>query len=215
MQSRLNPKPLIQAVVLLLMALMYSCSVHAESPSILGAEVVPPVFQAVFAEIEAASDIPMLLPTEIPEEALRDPEPGQPQPFFVSIDVADIDRYEVNLDAIEDCYGAGYCTFGLMGAERITQTTPSVDEMYAFMLDPNYQPVMRSEEPISEVALSRGINGLFIPWVCGANCNAAKVYWEQAGIRYYVGIRGPVEKATVVAIANSMIENEPEAVPAQ
>ena len=195
----------------LLLPLMLSCSVQAEAPSILGAEVIPPVFNAVYQEVSANSDIPMLLPTTIPEEALREPEPGQEQPFFVSIDEADVNRYEINLDAIVGCEGAGYCNFGLMGAERITQQTQSVDEIYAFMLDPEYQPMMRSEEPISEVELSGGMTGTFIPWVCGANCNAAKVYWEQEGIRYFVGIRGPIDRATVVASANSMIENQPAA----
>ncbi|MEL6384380.1 MAG: hypothetical protein AAFQ89_18360 [Cyanobacteria bacterium J06626_18] len=188
-----------------------SCSVQAEAPSMLGAEVIPPVFDAVHQEVAANSDIPMLLPTEIPEEALREPEPGQEQPFFVSIDDVDVDRYEINLDAIPGCEGAGYCTFGILAAERITQDTPSVDEQYAFMLDPEYQPIKRSEEPISEVALLNGITGLFIPWVCGANCNTAKVFWEQEGIRYFIGIRGPVDRATVVAIANSMIANQPAA----
>ncbi len=195
----------------LLLPLMLSCSVQAEAPSILGAEVVSPVFEAVYQEVSANSDIPMLLPTEIPEAALREPEPGQTQPFFVSIDEADVNRYEINLDAIAGCEGAGYCTFGILAAERIMQDTPSIDEQYAFMLDPTYQPIKRSEEPISEVELVGGITGTFIPWVCGANCNTAKVVWEQEGIRYFIGIRGPVDRATVVAIANSMIANQPTA----
>lgn len=195
----------------LLSWLVYGCPAQAETPSVLGVEVVPPVFQAIYTDVEAGSDIPMLLPTEIPDAALREPEEGQTLPFFVSADVIDVDRYEVNLDAIAGCEGAGYCTFGIMGAERMTAQTESLDDRYAFMLDPNYQPMMRSEDPISEVELSGGIIGTFIPWVCGANCNTSKVYWEQEGIRYYVGIRGPVEKTTVMAIANSMIENEPRA----
>ncbi|MEM1278525.1 MAG: hypothetical protein AAGG53_00605 [Cyanobacteria bacterium P01_H01_bin.152] len=196
----------------LISPLVLSCSVQADSPSILGAEVVPPMFEAIYQEVLDGSDIPMLLPTTIPEAVLREPQPGQTQPFFVSSDEIDIDRYEVNLDGLSGCEGAGYCTFGLMGAERVTSETPSVDERYAFMLDPKYQPIKRSEEPISTVELSGALTGTFIPWVCGANCNAAKVYWQQGDIRYYVGIRGPIDQATVVAIANSMIENQPDAI---
>jgi hypothetical protein len=68
--------------------------------------------------------------------------------------------------------------------------------------------MMRSEEPITTVNLSGGLTGTFIPWVCGANCNAAKVFWEEQGIRYFVGIRSG-RMRDVVAIANSMIENQP------
>lgn len=201
-------------LILLAALALGGCSVSADSAAVLGAEEVPPMFAEVYAQVEQASDIPMLLPTIMPEDVLREPEPGQTQPFFVSTDVIDVDRYEVNLDAMAGCEGAGYCTLGLLGAERITPETLSVDELYAYYLDPEFQPVRRSEEPIAEVELAGGITGTFIPWVCGANCSTAKVYWVQSGIRYVVGIRGPVDQATVVEIANSMIENQPAAVDA-
>jgi hypothetical protein len=162
-------------------------------------------FESVYEQVSEASSIPVLIPPSLPREALRSPDAEIP--LYTSIDLAEQNAYEINFDAKPDCYGAGYCTFGLMGAERITADTESVDERYAFYLDPDYQPVRRSEEPISEVQLAGGMTGIFIPWVCGANCNTAKVYWEQDGIRYYVGIR-MADKATVVAIANSMIENQ-------
>ena len=187
-------------------AILLGCSAQADYIS--GAAVVPPVFEAVYAEVAAQSGIPILLPTSIPEEALREPEEGQDEPFFVSTEMADANHYEVNLDAIQDCRGAGYCNFGMMGAERITADTESVDERYAYYLDPDYQPIQRSEEPISEVELSGDITGIFIPWVLGANYSTAKVYWEQEGVRYYVGIRGPISRAIIVEIANSMIENQ-------
>jgi hypothetical protein len=186
---------------------MLGCSANADVERVLGAEVVSETFRALYEEVSAGSDIPMLLPLSLPAEALREIPAGQETPFFTSIDLLQSSAYEANLDVTPDCEGAGYCTFGILGAERITADTESVDERYAFYLDPDYQPVRRSEEPISEVQLAGGMTGIFIPWVCGANCNTAKVYWEQDGIRYYVGIR-MADKATVVAIANSMIENQ-------
>ncbi|MEM1291132.1 MAG: hypothetical protein AAGH67_06650 [Cyanobacteria bacterium P01_H01_bin.162] len=200
--------------ILLAALALGGCSVSADSAAVLGAEVVPPMFAEVYAQVERDSNIPMLLPTSIPEIVLREQQPDQSQPFFVSTDVIDVDRYEVNLDAMAGCEGAGYCIFGIMGAERIMPGTPSVDEQYAYYLDPEYQPVQRSDEPIAEVQLANGLTGTFIPWVCGANCSTAKVYWQQEGIRYYIGIRGPIDQATVVEIANSMIENQPAAVDA-
>lgn len=200
-----------QLLILLLCALLAGCSARAQSDRILGAEVVPPVFEAVAAEVEAASSIPVLLPTSIPEVVLREPAPGQDEPFYPSIARADRGGYDINLDAIDQCYGAGYCNFGVLGAIRLTADTPTVDEEYSFYLDPTYQPMMRSEEPIATVTLSGGLTGTFIPWVCGANCNAAKVFWEEQGIRYFVGIRSG-RMRDVVAIANSMIENQPNSV---
>jgi len=189
----------------LMIAVSLGCSANAETDRILGAREIPSTFASVYEEVSATTSIPVLLPTSIPREALRNP--AAEVPLYTSLDLAEQNAYEINLDAQPDCYGAGYCSFGLMGAERITADTESVDERYAFYLDPNYQPVRRSEEPISEVQLVGGITGTFIPWVCGANCNTAKVYWKQDGIRYYVGIR-MADKATVVAIANSMVANQ-------
>jgi hypothetical protein len=193
---------------LLALPTLAGCSARAQSDRILGAEVVPPVFQTVAAEVQAASSIPVLLPTQIPEAVLREPAPGQTDAFYTSSEVADRGGYEINLDATDQCYGAGYCNFGVLGAIRLTADTPTVDEEYSFYLDPEYQPMMRSEEPITTVNLSGGLTGTFIPWVCGANCNAAKIFWEEQGIRYFVGIRSG-RMRDVVAIVNSMIENQP------
>lgn len=193
------------ALILILVSLNLGCSVKAAVNDGVGARVVPTVFESAYQQLSSATSIPVLLPTSMPPAALRSPDSDLPE--YTSIDLAEADAYEVNFDATPDCFGAGYCNFGFMGAERMTADTESVDQRYAFYLDPNYQPIKRSEEPISEVQLADGITGIFIPWVCGANCNTAKVYWEQDGIRYYVGIR-LADRATVVEIANSMIENQ-------
>jgi hypothetical protein len=57
------------------------------------------------------------------------------------------------------------------------------------------------------VSLAQGIQGYFLPFVCGANCDTSKVIWEQNGDRYTVGIRY-ASKATVIDFANSVIQNE-------
>ncbi|NEQ48208.1 MAG: hypothetical protein F6K00_33620 [Leptolyngbya sp. SIOISBB] len=202
------PRLVKASYLLLLMVILpvMGCAVNAQSDRVLGASQIPPAFADVYQEVSSATSIPVLVPTAFPREALR--EPDADVPLYTSIDLAERNQYEINFDAIDGCFGAGYCTFGAMGAQRITRDTPSVDEQYAYFLDPNYQPVRRSEEPIANVRLTGDIEGIFIPWVCGANCSAAKVYWEQEGIRYFVGIR-MADMDTVVALANSMIENAP------
>ena len=58
---------------------------------------------------------------------------------------------------------------------------------------------------MSRVGLSRGIQGWFIPWLCGANCNDAKVVWEEHIYRYSMGIKLG-DRASLVKMANSAIE---------
>ena len=60
---------------------------------------------------------------------------------------------------------------------------------------------------LHQAQLSHGITGYFIPYVCGASCDTSKVFWEQSGYRYSVGIR-MASQAAVVRMANSAIENE-------
>jgi hypothetical protein len=83
----------------------------------------------------------------------------------------------------------------------------SIQQDFAFEQAPDFQPVGRSPESMSEVTLAKGIHGYFIPFVCGANCDTSKVIWEQNGDRYKVGIRY-ASKTTVVELANSVIQNE-------
>jgi hypothetical protein len=165
-----------------------------EAPPIPGARTVASAFQPVIQQLQTQS-IPVVLPTELPFTAY---------PYLRS---TDSQSYEISLDHTPDCRGAGYCNDGVLKGERITQTTPSIQTRYSFETQPNFQPEARSPEQIGNVALARGTTGYFVPYVCGANCDSSKVVWDQGSYRYTVGIRYGA-KATVIALANSAIENE-------
>ena len=195
----------------------------ADETLIPGAKTVPDVFQSVVQQLQGQTQIPIVLPTQIPTDALVSFEGSQGglRPYInvpitadgkfetVSAYVLDSakEAYTITLDATLDCHGVDACSFGLLTAQQIYQNTPSVASQYAFELAPTFQPIARSPEPQGEVQLSHGINGYFVSYVCGANCDTSKVFWEQGSYRYSVGIR-MASQAAMVKMANSAIENE-------
>jgi hypothetical protein len=76
----------------------------------------------------------------------------------------------------------------------------------AHPLEPNVNGVVRhrSDEAPVAVQLSGDIQGYFFPWVCGASCNDAQVYWDENGYRYAVGIKVG-DKNNLIEMANSAI----------
>ncbi len=211
-----------RSLLCILCSLLMSCSATAQEPApIPGAQIVLPIFQPILEQLQRQTRIPVVLPTDIPTEAVVPESTGKPQAYiavpitqdgkfqhvYVHIIDAQPDRYEISLDATSTCQGQDSCSFGLLSAQQLHQGDQSVQAEYAFEQAPDFQPTGRSPEPIGEVALARGIPGYFVPFVCGANCDTAKVIWEQNGYRYKVGIRY-AEKATVVHLANSVIQNE-------
>ncbi|UIE40365.1 hypothetical protein KIK02_04405 [Leptodesmis sichuanensis A121] len=199
------------------------CSAAAQEPTpIPGARTVLPIFQPIVEQLQHQTPIPVVLPTNIPTEALMPNSTGKPQAYikvpitpegkfqqvFAHIIEAQQNRYEISLDATSTCRGQDSCSFGLLSGQLLHQGDPSIQAEYAFEQSPDFRPTERSPEAMRTVALARGITGYFVPFICGANCDTSKVIWEQNGYRYKVGIRY-ASKKTVVGVANSAIQNEP------
>jgi hypothetical protein len=156
--------------------------------------------------------IPLHLPTYIP--AVVKIRSGNPQanvttlklPVYAHLDEATPNGYTITIGYSKTCDGGNVCRLGTVVAQRLTNGTPPIDEQYAFM-KPNFGfKGQRSPEPMISVNLAQGIQGYFIPWICGATCNDAKVVWDQQGYRYSVGIKVG-DQAELMAMANSAIEN--------
>jgi hypothetical protein len=154
--------------------------------------------------------IPLRLPTYIPKigQRLKDPK-AKPEtlPLYGHLDQATPNRYQVTIGHTPTCEGGNVCRLGTIAATRITKGTPSISEEYASRKDPNYQG-KKSKELMSSVQLAKGIQGTFVPWVCGASCTDAEVVWDEAGYRYSVGIKVG-DRASLVEMANSAIERKP------
>lgn len=220
---RLKVRVLLGAFLISGLLLGSCANAIAQEPLMPGAKTVLPVFQNVVKQLQEKTRIPIVLPTQIPTGALvplaasnGGSQPyinvpidaqGQFQHIYASVLDSSEDGYELSLDATSDCHGADACSFGLVTAKRVYQTTLSVASAYAYEQQPDFRPIARSPEIMGDVELPHSIKGYFVPYVCGANCDTSKVFWEQNGVRYSVGIR-MASKAAVVAMANSAIENE-------
>jgi hypothetical protein len=184
-------------------------------------QTVLPEFQSLLPTLQKQTQLPIVLPIVIPIDAVVPSDSG-PKPYLnvpitadghfeqvvPHITVATPTHYEISLDATADCQGGDRCSFGWLSGEQVFQDTPTVASMYAYELEPDFQPMARSPEAMGEVAFSLAASRAFsFPFVCGANCDTSKIFWEQSGIRYGVGIRYG-SQATLIAFANSVIQNE-------
>jgi hypothetical protein len=185
----------------------YSCRpILSELPSVPNLEQL---YQPILKDLQMTG-IPLRLPTYVP--GYRPLPKGSPpivptgsERSLLAISRRNTpDRYFVMFAYSEDCSGASVCRFGVLGAERLTKETPSIDEQYASGLDS--RGGKRSPEPAGSVVLSKGIKGRFIPWVCGANCTDAFVVWEEGGYRYMVG-RKVGDRDALVKMASSAIDS--------
>ncbi len=211
-----------QMLMVLSCLVLLGCTAVASQPEpIQGVQHVPPGFESVLKNLQKQTQVPVVLPTRIPTQALVEMG-GKPQPYL-GVELTEEGEfkgvypfvltttpaaYEVSLDAESDCQGAGACSFGLLSGQKLMSNTPTVAQEYAYQSeDPTYNPIARSPEKPGPVSLSKGIKGYFVPYVCGANCDTSKVFWEQNGYRYMVGIRYASQK-TMIEMANSAIANQ-------
>ena len=155
------------------------------------------VLSSTVSKLKARTRVPLKLPTQMPQEEY---------PLYVTVNTATSDQYELTIGTDTDCSGGNYCRYGTISGRKITPSTPSVEDEYAFLNDPSYQPSVRSKEKMGKVTLANGVEGYFIPYVCGASCDDSKVIWEQNGYRYLIGVKSG-DKKTVVDMANSAISS--------
>lgn len=195
------------AIMFLLLAARAPLLFAQANERVLGVIEVIPEFVGFYEDLEGRTEVPVLLPTEVPL-------PEHLNEFFASATFAQQERYTVDLEAVEGCGGAGACTFGSMSGEVLTDQTPKLEEMYAPEMETLVNPGDRtvSSDPLGPVELVDGIEGYFIPWMATAQCSESKVYWVQEEFRYRVGIEC-ADKEDVVELANSVIRNEPIAEP--
>ena len=119
---------------------------------------------AVQADMRRSSQIPPRVPA-------RFGDIGQGQgDVYAATETVRSDAYSIILGTSPDCNGGNYCRLGTIAAEKITSATPR----------------LQGGKPI---ALQNGVAGLFFEYECGANCPDNTIVWEQAEVRYTVGIK--------------------------
>jgi len=169
----------------------YILEVIIPPASVPGAGCVFPVVEPFpFGEMQSIvlAGVPPMLPPEFPvEEGLPDLVP-----FMLTMDEGE---YEFSLDYGMDCHGAGACHYGSMAGMKVDSGIPVATSSFPFSL-----------EDAQVVDLAHGITGYFVPAVCGANCDDARLWWIYEGYEYMLGLKGGVMEA-VISLANAAIKN--------
>lgn len=136
-----------------------------------------PIFRKILSELKGQTELPIRLPTYIPES-------DGPNPIYALLVTANASEYQIRLAFTADCTGGNACRLGSTFAE-----------------------VIRPQSPVltgKVIALANGITGYFTDATCGANCSDATLTWEQNSVRYTVAIKAG-KVATLVKMANSAI----------
>ena len=144
---------------------------------------LPEAFISVLHEVKDKSQVPVLLPSELPENIGR--------AKHARVVKATVNEYAISLLYRLDTGDAGFAA-SFSGEARA-----------------NYSP---QELPnVSEVKLAHGIRGFFRSISCGGSCAPANLWWEDGGILYQIQLRlssraseQDQEKA-ITAVANSAI----------
>ncbi len=166
------------------------------------------LFSPILVQLQMTG-VPLRLPTYIPNSGQRSKDStleaqARRLKAYAVIDRATPNGYALILGYSPTCSGGNACRLGAVAATRKTNGTPAIEEAYGFMKDPAFKG-LRSKQPMAKVQLTNQIEGYFIPWICGANCNDAKVVWDEKGVRYVVGIKVG-DRDSLVAMANSAIQ---------
>lgn len=138
-------------------------ALHESASGAASGASLPETLVAVLPEVKAKSQIPVLLPSELPQPIEKAKN--------ALVEKASANEYTISLYYE---LGVGDAAFA---ASFSAQTTP------------NYNP--RDLKGIHEVKLVRGIRGFFEPIRCGGSCSPANLWWEDRGILYQIQLNLP------------------------
>ncbi|MES1026204.1 hypothetical protein ABN584_25240 [Gloeocapsa sp. BRSZ] len=154
------------------------------------------IFPPILTQLVTQTKVPIFLPSFVPQEDY---------PLYATVTSVTPTEYEVVIGDRQNCNGGNYCRYGAVIGKKLSSSTPSIEHEYAFMKDPRYKPTERSSDLMGQIRLKNGLNAYFVPYICGASCDDAKVVWNYNGYRYLVGLKRS-DKKTVVDMANSMVQ---------
>jgi len=145
-----------------------------------------------------ATGVPLRLPTKVFVSG------DKPIQVYLDSVSPSTNGYDISIGYRKGCDFANSCRIGSVEARKLSIASPSLDKAHPPEPDVNGVIRHRSDEEAGSVSLATGIQGYFVPWVCGASCNDAQVYWDENGYRYAVGIKVG-NKSNLVEMANSAI----------
>ncbi|MFM7888950.1 MAG: hypothetical protein ACKPCM_20150 [Pseudanabaena sp.] len=158
-----------------------------------------PVLAPVRVAIQPTG-VPLHLPTKTFVNGAK------PLQVYLDFGKPNVNGYDISIGYRKGCDFANSCRIGSVEARKLTRNSPSLDLAHPPEPDVNGVIRHRSDEEAGSVSLSGGIQGYFVPWVCGASCNDAQVYWDENGFRYAVGIKVG-NRSSLIQMANSAISS--------
>lgn len=152
----------------------------------------------ISSDIQSSTNVPLALPSSLPFN----------QTYYSSVGEVDEDHYIIHLDSSQECLGVLNCRLGVVSGEVASVQT--IDDEFGNL--EGFKPVAKSPNEDQVVSLINGLQGRFIPYVCGANCSTSKLVWGQDGYRYMVGIQAKSvpedqEVQALIDMANTAISN--------
>jgi hypothetical protein len=172
-------------------------------------KTVAPIFRPCAMDFLYRTQVPIVLPHAIPE---RFTNGSQYDLRYVSfyIPFTNSRQYSIAISWKADEH---YQTEGIwFSGEKLTPRSTSLNADYEKRVQyirstPFF--LAKQESPSPKVKLSHGIDGYYIPYICGASCHGAYsiVVWDSQGYRYNVAIKMG-KRAEVTALANAAIDNQ-------
>jgi len=136
------------------------------------------IFDEIIPSLLKKTSVPLRLPEYVPDSDDKETI------LYSILEVAEPERYSIQLAWIKDCAGGNACHVGYIGGSK----TPFPPEHKAAV----------------HVTLSGGIKGSFVDSDCGAHCDDASLDWAQGGYYYGISLKGG-DKKTLIRMANSAI----------
>ena len=140
------------------------------------------IFEEMIPFLMKKTSVPLRLPEYVPDSDDKE------TPLYSILEVAEPERYSIQLAWIKDCTGGNACHVGYIGGSK----TP-------------FPPEPKREVPVT---LSGGIKGSFTDSDCGAHCDDASLDWAEGDYYYGISLKAG-DKKTLIRMANSAIQSAP------
>src|SRR2546423_10658351 len=136
------------------------------------------IFNEILSQLFQKSSIPIRLPAYVPYNDDKNTI------VYAILEVAEPERYSIQLASLKDCEGGNACHVGYIGGSK--------------------SPFPPEDKPGVPVRLTGGIQGTFIDFDCGAHCDDASLSWTQGACYYGISLKAG-DKKTLIRMANSAI----------
>jgi len=137
------------------------------------------IFNEMLPLLVKKTSVPPRLPEYVPDSDDKE------TPLYSILEVAEPERYSIQLAWIKDCAGGNACHVGYIGGSK----TPFPPE----------------DKPKVPVTLTGGIKASFTDSDCGAHCDDASIEWAEGAYYYGISLKEG-DKKTLIRMANSAIQ---------